>query len=133
MTMTDKTNTAGVDLDKLEALAHDLRNLRALHPNDLRMVGQLASGALQLIDLARRAEPSVAAGDVRALNLLESCANWLRTRTDTVWAEQFGHSNIMKHYADGLTELRAALASPAVSQPRATEQAEERSVGGRAK
>jgi hypothetical protein len=90
--------TTGVDLDKLEALASN------------RLNGGLCltrEEALALIDLARRAEPSVAAvasGPEEALGHIQGLV-------DFAYAQGFHELGY-----DPVAVVRAALASPAVSQ-----------------
>jgi hypothetical protein len=121
--------TAGLDLDRLEALARAVAEhsdaigieewhtvdgeLNLLMPRpDVELISACSPVAvLQLIDLARRAEPSVAAGDKRPRSIVTS--------------KEF--HRVLASYVDGVAgqwELiacidswaRAALASPAVSQ-----------------
>ncbi|MFS2027112.1 hypothetical protein [Massilia sp. CT11-137] len=65
----NQTTTAGIDLDKLEALARELRGVNVFTKEHFALADKVTSGALQLIDLARRAEPSVTeATNERALD-----------------------------------------------------------------
>lgn len=52
---------------------------------------------------------SLVGSDEYALNVLESCANWLLTRAETSWAKEFSHGGLMRQYAGSLREIRAAL------------------------
>lgn len=51
----------------------------------------------------------------RDLNLLESCANWLETRSETFYFAAYKH--LMKEYAMKLKDLRERLAPQAVEKP----------------
>lgn len=57
----------------------------------------------------------------REKNLLDSCANWLSTRSESCWAEEFGYTRLMKEYAEGLREI---LASPEKPEERPVELAD---------
>jgi hypothetical protein len=107
MTTASTRRNTGVDLDKLEEIATDLeRNFQY----------RAADGIKALIDLARRAEPSVAAGAERALNGLPEI---LREASSILGGERALREPIVDEldgFAGIVEEFRAALASPAVSQ-----------------
>lgn len=63
---------------------------------------------------ALRAAPapvSAVAGDEYSRNLLESCANWLESRSNTVWATENDSTSLMRSYAADLRMIRASLPS----------------------
>lgn len=160
--MTTTTPNAGIDLDKLEALARTVDDFNETIQPFVSTGGQVVIGTfsmsgeqvdlvarlydalppatvLQLVDLARRAEPSVAAGDERALRLIKELSRIsMSLAADLVSGADYtfqGHDYLDRNavvdrvmqwraewdatgplHAELLAEARAALASPAVSQ-----------------
>jgi hypothetical protein len=107
--MTDK-NTAGIDLDSLEAAF----NARPDVPSVIVGRDLLA----KLFDLARRAEPSVAAGDERIEAWLYICKKPGEGRTYASVDENDAHHWPLDQWTsvEKIPLVRAALASPAVNQ-----------------
>jgi hypothetical protein len=115
----DNQNTAGVDLDKLNEHADEVYE-KGLH--------KTATDIRALINLARRAEPSVTEGHEHAQFVRYALAGdyWpveaFERNEEGMYIDDDVHAALVRWGA----APRAALASPAVSQPRVTEQADGR-------
>jgi hypothetical protein len=67
-----------------------------------------------ICELLSRAQQAPAVSEYH-LNGLESCANWLFGRSETVWAKEFQNGWLMKEYAKDLRALHALLSQPAAA------------------